>query len=134
VQTFLADGGAFQVTFQASQPPEDTTTVTVTIHVGPDAASSVAVTASVELDPFFTLNAAGGFTVKKGDANGITLTSSDNTQLATSTSITGVTLTADHANLKVVVDAAYSGPAAITILVQDSANASRTARRTLTVT
>jgi hypothetical protein len=134
VQTFLADGGAFQVTFQTSQPPEDTTTVTVTIHVGPDVASSVAVTASVELDPFFTLSSGGGFTVAKGDANGITLTSSDNTQLASATSIPGVTLTPDHANVKVVVSAAYSGPPSLTILVQDATNASRTARRTLTVT
>ena len=136
VQTFLADGGAVQVVFQANQPPEDTTTITVTIHVGPDAASSVAVTAAVELDPFYTLDAAAGFTVAKGDANGITLTSSDNTQLASDTSIAGVTVTADHANLKVVVDAAFSGGTTITILAHDSnpANPGRTARRTLTVT
>jgi hypothetical protein len=134
VQTFLADGSALQVTFPANQPPEDITTVTVTIHVGPDAANSVPVTASVELDPFFTLSAAGGFTVAKGDANGITLTASDNTQLVSDTSITGVTVTADHANVKLVVSAGFSGGGTITILVHDSANASRTARRTLTVT
>jgi hypothetical protein len=134
VQTFLADGGAFQVTFPANQPPEDITVVTVTIHVGPDAASSVAITAAVELDPFFTLTSAGGFTVKKGDANGITLTSSDNTQLASANSIPGVTITTDHDKVKVVVTAAYSGPSTITVLVQDSADASRMARRTLTVT
>lgn len=134
VQTFLADGAASQVTFPPNQPPEDTTIVTVTIHVGPDAATSVAVTASVELDPFFTLTAGGGFTVAKGDANGITLTASDNTQLASDTSIAGVTVTPDHATVKVVVDAGFSGGSSITILVHDSANASRTARRTLTVT
>jgi hypothetical protein len=133
VQTFLADGGAFQVTFQANQPPEETTTVTVTIHVGPDAASSVPVTASVELDPFFTLN-AGAFTVAKGDPNGLTLTSSSGAQLASDTSIAGVTVTPDHDKVKVVVDAAYSGPVTITILVHDSADASHSARRTLTVT
>jgi hypothetical protein len=133
VQTFLADGGAFQVTFPANQPPEDTTTMTVTIQVGHDAATAVPVTASVELDPFFTLNAAGGFTVAKGDANGITLTASDNSQLASDTSITGVTVTADHATVKVVIDAGFSGGASITVLVHDSGNASRTARRTVTV-
>jgi len=137
VQTFLADGGALQVVFQANQPPEESTTVTVTIHVGPDAANSVAVTAAVELDPFYTLNAAGGFTVAKGDANGVTLTSSDNTHLASDTSIAGVTVTPDPANpanVKVVVGAAFSGGATITILVHDSVTPSRTARRTLTVT
>jgi len=134
VQTFLADGGVFQATFPANQPPEDTTTVTVTIHVGPDAASSMAVTASIELDPFFTLTAPGAFTVAKGDANGITLAASDNTQLATANSIPGVALTVANATVKVVVSTSYTGAASITILVQDTANASRMARRTLTVT
>ena len=133
VQSFLADGGAFQATFPANQPPEETTTVTVTIHVGPDAASSVPVTATVELDPFFTLN-AGAFTVAKGDPNGLTLTSSTGVQLASDTSIAGVTVTPDHDKVTVVVDAAYSGPPTITILVHDSADASHSARRTLTVT
>ena len=133
VQTFLADGGAFQVTFQANQPPEETTTVTVTIHVGPDAASSVPVTASVELDPFFTLN-AGAFTVAKGDPTGLTLTSSSGAQLASDTSIAGVTVNPDHDKVTVIVDAAYSGPPTITILVHDLADASHSARRTLTVT
>jgi len=125
------------VVFQANQPPEESTTVTVTVHVGPDAANSVAVTAAVELDPFYTLNAAGGFTVAKGDANGTTLTSSDNTHLASDTSIAGVTVTPDPANpanVKVVVAAAFSGGPTITILVHDSVTPSRTARRTLTVT
>jgi hypothetical protein len=134
VQSFLADGGATQVTFAANQPPEDTTTVTVTIRVGPDAASSVAVTASVELQPFFTLAAAGGFTVAKGDANGITLNSNPSTQLASDTSIAGVTVTPDHDKVKVVVDASYSGPSSITIIVHDTAHDQQFARRTLAVT
>ena len=132
VQAFLADGGAFQVTFQANQPPEDTTTVTVTIHVGPDAASSVAVTAVVELDPFFTLT--GAASVTKGDNNGVTLTASPSVQVASDTSIAGVTVTPTNDTVKVVVDATYSGPASITILVHDSATPQHFARRTLSVT
>jgi hypothetical protein len=132
VQPFLADGGAFQVTFQPNQPPEGTTTVTVTIHVGPDAATSVPITAVIELDPFFTLT--GGTSVKKGDKTGITLTSNPSTQLASDTAITGVTVTPHQDTVTVVVNATYSGPAAITILVHDSASPQHFARRTLTVT
>jgi hypothetical protein len=133
VQAFIRDGAALSVVFPADQPPEQNATVTITISVGPDAASAVALTATLPLNAHFTLDVVGGgaFQVAKGAS--IVLQSSDATNLASDTSIAGVTVTPNNAQVTVAIDAAF-GVSSVVVLVHDTANARRMARRTLTIT
>jgi hypothetical protein len=132
VAEFLGDGGAFQVQFVANDPPEQQATVTITVRVGLAAASSVPVRCEVTIDPHFTLDVVGGGAPEVARGASITLTSSDNTNIDAAAPIAGITFTPNNDELLVAVDAAF-GPNSVVILVRDTANAQRFARRTLTV-
>lgn len=130
---FVRDGGVLSVTFPADQPPEAVASVTISIHVGPDAASSVAVTATIELDPHFTLDVVGGGAASVARGSSIVLASSGGIALAADPAPAGITLTAAADKLTVAVDAGFVGAQAV-ILAHDASNDARKARRTLTVT
>jgi hypothetical protein len=137
VQAFIRDGGAFSVAFPADQPPEQNATVTITISLGPDAASAKAVTATLPLNAHFTLDvvSGGAFQVAKGAS--IDLQSSDGSKLASDTSIAGVNVAPKAApnenQVTVTIDAAF-GASSVVVLVHDSTTPQRMARRTLTIT
>lgn len=130
VQAFLGDGGIVRVTLPANQPPEQQETLTITIAVGPDSGSAVAVSSEVVVEPHFTLEAGGPFQVARGAS--IELRASDGTALAAGPAIANVTLTPAGDRVTVAVDAGF-GPNSVTVLVSDAANAERMARRTLTI-
>lgn len=132
VRPFLGDGGVIRVTFPADQPPEAQATVTITVFVGPDVASSVPVRCEVTVNPHFTLDRDGGGAAEVARGASTDLVSSDGTTLNPVSSITGVTLTPNGNRLTVAVDVAFV-PSTFTLLVADSANANRMARRTLAV-
>jgi hypothetical protein len=133
VKPFLRDGGALQFDFPADQPPEQDATVTLTVSVGPDAASAIPLTATLTLNPNFTLDVVGGgpFQVAKGAS--ITLQSSDPTNLVSDTTVPDVTVTATNAQILVAVAATFAA-ASLVVVVHDAAKPQRFARRTLTVT
>jgi hypothetical protein len=129
-QAYIRDGAALQVQFPADQPPEGAANLTITIPVGPDAASAVPVTCQVAVNPHFTLDNPGGFQVARGAS--IVLQASDGTTLQSATTIAGITVTPNNAHITVQVDAGTSLNSAV-ILVRDAANAQRMARRTITI-
>jgi large repetitive protein len=132
VQPFLGDGGVLQVVFPADQPPEQAATVTITIRVGPDAASSVPVRCAVPVDPHFTLEVVGGGAFQVARGASVVLRSSDGTAIDAAGATPGITLTPANDQITVAVDAGF-GPTSVTILVRDTASPQRLARRTLTI-
>jgi hypothetical protein len=130
VQSFIRDGVALQVEFPVDQPPEENANLTITIPVGPDAASAVPITCAVAVTPHFTLGNAGGFQVARGAS--IVLQASDATTLEAATTVPGLTITPSNNQVTVQVDAGITLNSAV-IVVRDTANAQRMARRTITI-
>jgi hypothetical protein len=131
VQEFLGDGGVLRIIIPTDQPPEQQATLTISIPVGPDAASAVAVRCEIVVDPHFTLESGGAFQVARGAS--IVLRSSDGASIEGAGTTAGITLTPANDQITVAVDASF-GPNSVTILARDTANTQRLARRTLTVT
>jgi hypothetical protein len=130
-----ADGVAYRIALAAQQPPEQDVTVELNWTLGASAADSAPVKASLTLKPHFELNRSGGggFDVARGTA--IALESSDGTAIALEGAVPGLVTTAGASPSQLVVTAdaaAATGPR--TILVRDTANAARFARRRVNVT
>ena len=107
VRQFLGDGGVLRVVPPADQPPEAQATLTLSIPVGPDAASAVTVRCEIVVNPHFTLDSAGAFEVARGAS--IVLRSSDNSPLEAVSLPAGITATAAADQLTINVGAAF-GP------------------------
>ena len=133
VRTFIADGAALQIIFNANEPPEQTTDVTITVRVGIDVAANVPVTCVVTMAPFFTLERSDGgadFNVARGDV--MRLQANDARQISWSPPDgfggpqSGGEIT--------ISPPATATPGPLIILVNDSTNAAEMARRTITIT
>lgn len=130
IQAFIRDGGAVTLLIPVDQPPEAQAALTVTIPVGPPGSTAVPITCQVTVDPHFTLDSATGFNLSA--ASPLTLRSSDSTNIALVGTLNGITATPNNAEILLTVTTAPPGPQ--TILVVDTANNQRLARRTIVVT
>ena len=128
-QAFVRDGGVANMLIDVNDPPEAPATLTITIPVGPAGATLVPVTCQVTVNPHFTLESATGFTLTTGTP--LTLRSSDNTNIALVGTLTGIDAVANNAELVLTRTTAPPGP--VVILVVDTANNQRMARRTIVV-
>jgi hypothetical protein len=129
-QGFIGDGGVLNILFPADQPPEAAATLTITVPVGRPGSPAVPVTCQVAVNPHFTLDSTAGFQVAPGAS--LTLRSSDNTNIVLVGTLAGITATPNNAEITLAVDgAASAGPRVV--LVADSTNAQRMARRTITI-
>ena len=128
-QAFVRDGGVVNLAIRANDPPEAAATLTITIPVGPAGSTTVPVRCQITVNPHFTLDSATGFNLTTG--NPLTLRSSDNTNIALVGSLTGIDVTTNNAEITLTRTTAPPGP--VTILVADTSNNQRMARRTITV-
>ena len=129
-QAFVRDGGVVNMLIRASDPPEAPAQLTITIPVGPTGSPAVPVTCQITVNPHFTLDSTtGNFNLTAG--NPLTVRSSDNTNIALVGTLTGIDAVANNAELTLTLTTAPAGP--VVILVVDTANGQRMARRTIVV-
>ena len=130
VIAFLGDGGALRVVLPADQPPEAAADLTITLSVGPDSAS-VPVTATVRVEPNFTLDGA----TAAAPGGTVVLTASDGTALAEAgprpAGIANIAIATAQATIT-IDPAAVPGPIILTLAA--AGTLTRMARRILTVT
>jgi hypothetical protein len=129
-QAFIRDGGIVNVLFPVDQPPEADAEVTITIPVGPGGGPTVPVTCRITVNPHFTLDSATGFNISAGTP--LTLRSSDGANIALVGALNGITAAPSGAEIVLTATTAPAGPQ--TVLVVDTANNQRMARRTIVVT
>ncbi len=129
VVAFLGDGGALSVVLPADQPPEAAADLTITLSVG-SAGAAVPVTATVHVEPHFTLN--GVAAAPPGGT--VVLTASDGTGLVETgprpAGIANIVIAAAQATIT-IDPAAIAGPILLTLAT--AGTPARMARRTLTV-
>lgn len=128
-QAFVRDGGVVNLAIRANDPPEAAATLTITIPVGPAGGTTVPVTSQLTVNPHFTLESATGFTLTAGTP--LRLRSSDNTPIELVGTLTGIDPEANDAELTLTLTTAPPGP--VVIVVVDTRNNQRMARRTITV-
>lgn len=136
--TFLGDGGALLVTFPADQPPEDPGQITITLSVGPPA-TAVPVHATLDFNPLFTLDPSGAGPATASPGGNIVLVASDSTELAQPpgplpAGVTGYAFApAQPDRVTVTFSPALAIGALVPILIADAGDATRMARRTITI-